>query len=97
MLLTEFIWNCNISPLKKFCLCNDCIAGLVMMKNFLDCVGLKPGFSWICGHIAENKFSFMVKNESINCGFKFFDSNELKVSYSEFQISQQEIQHRYFL
>ena len=25
------------------------------MKSFLDCIGLKTGFSWICGDIAEKQ------------------------------------------
>ena len=25
------------------------------MKSFLDCLGLKTGFSWICGDIAEKQ------------------------------------------
>jgi len=39
----------------------------------------------------------MVKNDSINCGLTFKDSNELKVSNSELRIPQQEMNHRYFL
>ena len=28
------------------------------MKSFLDCLGLKTGFSWIYGHIAEKQVQF---------------------------------------
>ena len=71
------------------------------MKSFLDCLGLKTGFSWIYGHIAEKQVQFHGQKRFNKLWFniqrfKRTQSVKFRIPQQE-MIPLQEMKHRYFL